>query len=38
MQAGLARKETAATAWEVIRAVRMGGDRIKEANTEKLRA
>jgi hypothetical protein len=37
MQAGLARKESAAEAWEAIRAVRMGGDRIKEANVDKLR-
>jgi hypothetical protein len=37
MQAELARKESAAEAWEAIRAVRMGGDRIKEANVDKLR-
>jgi hypothetical protein len=37
MQAGLACKESAADAWEAIRAIRMGGDRIKEATADKLR-
>jgi uncharacterized membrane protein YgcG len=37
MQAGLARKESAADAWEAIRAIQMGGDRIKEATADKLR-
>jgi hypothetical protein len=36
MQAGLARKEPATEVWEAIRAVRMGGDKIKEANADKL--
>jgi hypothetical protein len=36
MQVGLARKESIADAWEVIRAVRMAGDQIKEANANKL--
>jgi hypothetical protein len=37
MQVGLAQKESAADAWEAIRAVRMSGDKIKEANVDKLR-
>jgi hypothetical protein len=37
MQVGLARKESATAAWEAIRAIRMGGDKIKEANTDRLR-
>jgi hypothetical protein len=37
MQAGLAVKETAKKAWEAIRSVRVGVDRVKEANAEKLR-
>jgi hypothetical protein len=37
MQAGLARKESTTDAWEAIRAMRMGGERIKEANIDKLR-
>jgi hypothetical protein len=37
MQAGLACKESAADAWEAIRAIRMGGDRIEEATADKLR-
>ena len=37
MQAGLARKETAKEAWEAIQAMRVGVERVKEANTEKLR-
>jgi hypothetical protein len=34
MQAGLTRKESTVEAWE---AIRVGGDRIKEANADKLR-
>lgn len=37
MQAGLAVKETAAEAWDAIRTIRVGVDRVKEANAEKLR-
>jgi hypothetical protein len=37
MQAGLACKETVAGAWEAIRTVRMGGERIREATVDKLR-
>ncbi|WVZ66256.1 hypothetical protein U9M48_015503 [Paspalum notatum var. saurae] len=37
MQAGLAVKETAKEAWEAIKAVRVGVERVKEANAEKLR-
>jgi hypothetical protein len=37
MQAGLAVKENAKEAWEAIRSVRVGVDRVKEANAEKLR-
>jgi hypothetical protein len=37
MQAGLSVKETAKEAWEAIRSVRVGVDRVKEANAEKLR-
>jgi hypothetical protein len=37
MQASLACKESASDAWEVIRTVRMGGNRIKEAMADKLR-
>jgi hypothetical protein len=37
MQAGLARKENTTEAWKAIRAAQMGGDRIKEATTGKLR-
>jgi hypothetical protein len=33
---GLARKESTADAWEAIQAIQMGGDRIKEATTDKL--
>jgi hypothetical protein len=36
MQAGLARKEAPAEAWEEIQAIRLGGDCIKEANVDKL--
>jgi hypothetical protein len=36
MQADLACKETAADAWEAIRTVHMGGERIKEATADKL--
>jgi hypothetical protein len=37
IQAGLANKETAREAWEVIRKIRVGADRVKEANAERLR-
>jgi hypothetical protein len=37
MQAGLANKETAREAWESIRRIRIGADRVKEANAEWLR-
>jgi hypothetical protein len=36
MQAGLANKEMAREAWESIRWIRIGADRVKEANTERL--
>jgi hypothetical protein len=36
MQAGLARKESTTDAWEAIRVMHMGGERIKEANADKL--
>jgi uncharacterized membrane protein YgcG len=36
MQPGLARKESTTDAWEAIRVIRMGGDHIKEATTDKL--
>ncbi|KAK3121536.1 hypothetical protein QOZ80_8BG0655630 [Eleusine coracana subsp. coracana] len=36
MQAGLARKASAAEAWEAIHTVRVGVERVKEANAEKL--
>jgi hypothetical protein len=37
MQSGLANKETACEAWESIRRIRVGADRVKEANEERLR-
>jgi hypothetical protein len=37
MQAGLANKETAREAWESIRRIHIGADRVKEANVERLR-
>jgi hypothetical protein len=37
MQAGLAMKEMAKEAWEVICSIWVGADKVKEANTEKLR-
>jgi uncharacterized membrane protein YgcG len=37
MQAGLAVKETMKEAWEAIRSIRVGADKVKEANAEKLR-
>jgi hypothetical protein len=37
MQAGLANKEAARDAWELIRRIHMGADRVKEANAERLR-
>jgi len=37
MRAGLAVKRTAREAWDAIRLMRMGADRVKEANAEKLR-
>jgi hypothetical protein len=37
MQVGLVRNESAFDAWEAIHAMRMGGERIKEANADKLR-
>jgi hypothetical protein len=36
MQVGLACKENVVNAWEAIQTIRMGGDRIKEATTDKL--
>jgi hypothetical protein len=36
MQAGLAVKSTATEAWEAFWQVRIGTDRVKEANTEQL--
>jgi uncharacterized membrane protein YgcG len=37
MQAGLAVKHSAQEAWEAIRKIRLGADRVKEANAEWLR-
>jgi hypothetical protein len=37
MQASLTNKETAHEAWEAIRRVRIGADRVKEANADHLR-
>jgi hypothetical protein len=37
MQAGLAVKESAMEAWEAIRSIRVGADKVKEANAEKVR-
>jgi hypothetical protein len=37
MQPDLAMKLTASAAWEAIRLVRVGADRVKEANAERLR-
>jgi hypothetical protein len=37
MQAGLANKEAARDAWELIHRIRVGADRDKEANAERLR-
>jgi hypothetical protein len=37
MQAGLAVKPTATEAWEAIRQVHVGADRVKKANAERLR-
>jgi hypothetical protein len=37
MQAGLTNKESAQEAWEAIRRIRIGADRVKEANAERLR-
>jgi hypothetical protein len=34
MQAGLANKESVRDAWESIRRIRVGADRVKEANAE----
>jgi hypothetical protein len=36
MQAGLAVKETVKDAWEAIRSIRVGTDKVKEANAERL--
>jgi hypothetical protein len=36
MQAGLARKDSAYDAWEAIKTIRVGIERVKEANIEKL--
>jgi hypothetical protein len=36
MQAGLARMESTTDAWEAVRVIQMGGDRIKEATIDKL--
>jgi hypothetical protein len=36
MQVGLECKENVVNAWEAIQTIRMGGDRIKEATTDKL--
>jgi hypothetical protein len=36
MQAGLARKDSAYDAWEAIKTIRVGVERVKEANAEKL--
>jgi hypothetical protein len=37
MQAGLAVKETTKEAWEAIRSIRVGANKVKEANAKKLR-
>jgi hypothetical protein len=37
MQAGLANKVSACDAWESIRRICVGADRVKEANAERLR-
>jgi hypothetical protein len=37
MQAGLTNKELAKDAWEAIHKIRVGADRVKEANAERLR-
>jgi hypothetical protein len=37
MRAGLAVKDTVCEAWDAICLMRMGADRVKEANAEKLR-
>jgi hypothetical protein len=37
MQAGLANKESAREAWDSICKIRIGVDRVKEANAERLR-
>jgi hypothetical protein len=37
MQAGLVRKDSAKEAWDSIKSVRVGADRVKEANGEWLR-
>lgn len=37
MQAGLARKASAAEAWDSIKSVRVGAERVKEANADRLR-
>jgi hypothetical protein len=37
MQAGLTNKELAKDAWEAIHKIRIGADRVKEANAERLR-
>jgi hypothetical protein len=37
MQAGLACKDSAYDAWEVIKMIRVGVERVKEVNAEKLR-
>jgi hypothetical protein len=37
MQAGLAVKETAKEAWEAIHSIRVGANKVKEVNAEKLR-
>jgi hypothetical protein len=36
MQAGVANKESAREAWQAIRRIRVGADRVKEANVERL--
>lgn len=37
MQAGLARKATAKEAWDSIKSIRVGAERVKEANADRLR-
>jgi hypothetical protein len=37
MQAGLVVKESAIEAWEAIRSIRVGAEKVKEANAEKVR-